>query len=262
MTYMPIPEEYRLGPYEYLEQLRRIKQAVRVPVFGSLNGTTPGGWLEYAKLIVAAGADAIELNLYQVAADPEVSGSDLESRNWEMVREVVAEVDAPVAVKLSPFYSSLSHFAAQLDRAGVRGMILFNRFYQADIDVEELEAERILNLSDSSELLLRLTWLGILSGQVNADLAVSGGVHTALDAVKALMTGAKVVQMVSALLQNGPGHLGEVRRATAEWLEEHEYDSLEQMTGSMNMSRCPDPSAFTRANYLKVLAQWRQYGGD
>jgi dihydroorotate dehydrogenase (fumarate) len=259
MTYMPSPDEYRLGPHEYLEQLRKIKDAVNVPVFGSLNGTTPGGWLEYSQLIVDAGADALELNLYQVAADPELSGRDLESRSWEMVREVVSALDVPVAVKLSPFYSSLSHFAAQLDDIGVGGIVLFNRFYQADIDVEELEAQRSLQLSDSSELLLRLNWLGILSGQVKADLAVSGGVHTLLDAIKAIMTGAAAVQMVSALLERGPSYLGEMRRATAQWLEEHEYDSLHQMVGSMNLRRCPDPSAYTRANYLKILQGWGRH---
>jgi len=256
LTYMPSPSEYRLGPHEYLEQLRRIKEMVGVPVFGSLNGTTPGGWLEYARLIVEAGADALELNIYQVAADPEVSSADIESRTWEMVRAVVAALEVPVAVKLSPSYSSLSHFAAELDDIGVGGMVLFNRLYQADIDVEELEMQRTLHLSDSSELTLRLTWLGILSGQVKADLAVSGGVHTPLDAIKAIMTGAAAVQMVSALFRQGPQHLGEMRRATAEWLEQHEYESLRQMRGSMNLQHCPDPSAFTRGNYVKILQGW------
>jgi len=258
LTYLPSPHEYRLGPHEYLEQLRRIKDAVAVPVFGSLNGTTPGGWLEYAKLIVDAGADALELNVYQVAADPDVSGAEVEAQTWEMVREVVAALDVPVAVKLSPSYSSLAHFAGELDDLGVAGMVLFNRFYQADIDVEELEMQRTLHLSNSSELTLRLTWLGILSAQVKADLAVSGGVHTPLDAIKAIMTGASAVQMVSALLRRGPQYLGEMRRETARWLEEHEYHSLQQMRGSMNLKRCPDASAFTRGNYVKILQGWQE----
>ena len=174
-----------------------------------------------------------------------------------MVRAVRDSVRIPVAVKLSPFYTALAHLAEQLDHVGADGLVLFNRFYQPDIDVELLEVANTLHLSDSSELLLRTTWLAALSPQVRASLAVSGGVHTAVDAVKAIMAGAHVVQMVSALLRHGPEHLRTVREATAEWLEEHEYDSLRQMRGSMNLQRCPDPQAFARANYVHVLQSWR-----
>jgi dihydroorotate dehydrogenase (fumarate) len=256
-TYMPAPLDFRLGPEEYLEQLRKVKEAVAVPVFASLNGSTLGGWLAYARLMAEAGADAIELNVYQIPADPEESGDAIEKRTLEMVRRIVGSVSVPVAVKLSPFYTSLAHFARRLDEAGASGMILFNRFYQADIDVEELTVERSLHLSDSSELLLRLTWLAILSGHLGASLAVSGGVHTVLDAVKAIMTGAHAVQMVSALLRNQPSHLTTVREGLARWLEEHEYESLRQMQGSMNLARCPDPEAFQRANYVQILQGWK-----
>jgi dihydroorotate dehydrogenase (fumarate) len=258
-TYMASPRDFRLGPEEYLEQIRRVKEAVGVPVIGSLNGTTLGGWLEYAHLMAEAGADALELNVYQIATDPEEGGDAIEKRTLEMVRHVKAAVRVPVAVKLSPFYTALAHFARRLDEAGADGLVVFNRLYQADIDVEELEVERALRLSDSNELLLRLTWLAILSGHVGASLAVSGGVHTVIDAVKAIMTGAHAVQMVSALLLHEPEHLRAMRAGLESWLEEHEYESLRQMRGSMNLQRCPDPEAFERANYVRILQSWRGF---
>ena len=256
LTYLPSPESFVLGPEEYLEQLRAIKEAVSVPVIASLNGTSRGGWLEFARLIEQAGADALELNVYQLATDPARSAGDVERETLEMLGVVRDEVRLPLAVKLSPFYSALAHFATRLDEAGAGGLVLFNRFYQADIDVEELEVERALHLSNSSELLLRLRWLAILSPRLHASLAVSGGVHTPVDAVKAVMTGADAVQVVSALLERGPGYLAELRRGVAEWLEEHEYDSLAQMRGSMNLATCPDPAAFERANYMQLLQSW------
>jgi dihydroorotate dehydrogenase (fumarate) len=256
--YLPDPEEFALGPQEYLEQIARIKKAVRVPVIGSLNGTTTGGWLDYARLIEQAGADALELNVYQIATDRRETGPALESRVLDIVRAVKKSVRIPVAVKLSPFYTALAHFARQLDEAGSNGLVLFNRFYQPNIDVEELTVVPALHFSDSGELLLRLRWLAILSGWTSGSLACSGGVHSGLDAIKAVMCGAHAVQMVSALLRRGPEHLRVVRTQMSEWLEQHEYVSLRQMQGSMNLTRCPNPQMFERSNYMRVLLNWRQ----
>jgi dihydroorotate dehydrogenase (fumarate) len=200
-SYFPCRDHFALGPDQYLEQIRRIKDSVSVPVIGSLNGTTPAGWLDYARRIEEAGADALELNLYFIAADLTETGEVVERRAAEIVRTVKAAITIPVAVKLSPFFSSFGHFAQQLDELGVDGLVLFNRFYQPDIDTDNLEVVPRLQLSDSSELLLRLRWTAILSGQLRASLAVTGGVHTAIDVIKAVMTGAHAVQMVSALLQ-------------------------------------------------------------
>jgi dihydroorotate dehydrogenase (fumarate) len=256
-SYFPSPREYALGPEEYLGQIARIKKAVRVPVIGSLNGTSRGGWLRYAKLIEEAGADALELNVYSVATDPFDPPQAIERRTLELVRVVRALLHIPLAVKLSPFYTSVPHLAQQLDQAGAQGIVLFNRFYQPDLDVEELEVVRSLRFSDSSELLLRLRWLAILSGRVSASLAVSGGVHTGLDAVKAVMCGAHAVQMVSSLLTRGPGHLRVVLDDLTAWMETHEYASLSQMQGSMSLLKCPDPKAYERANYVHILQHWR-----
>lgn len=255
-SYLPRPDEYRLGPDEYLAQIRKIKEAVKLPVIASLNGTTLGGWLDYSRLMEEAGADALELNVYYLSTDPAVSGVDVERNTLGMAQAVKRAVKIPVAVKLSPFFSSLPAFASQLDAVGVDGMVLFNRFYQPDIDVEQLETVRTLRLSDSSELLLRLRWLAILSGSVRASLGCSGGVHTALDAIKAVMTGAHAVQMVSALLMSGPKTLKTVLDEMRSWMEEHEYESLEQMQGSMNLHKSPNPQAYERANYLHILAEW------
>ncbi len=261
LTYLPRPSDFALGPEEYLEQLGRVKRAVAVPVIASLNGTTPGGWLDYARLMAAAGADAIELNVFQLATDPEESGMAIEARTLAMVRTVADAVAVPVAVKLTPSYTALPHFARRLEAAGARGIVLFNRFYQPDIDVEALEVIPALRLSESTELLLRLRWLAILSGHVGTSLAVSGGVHTALDVVKAVMTGAHAVQVVSALLRRQPEYLGTLRQELGVWLEAHEYDSLAQMRGSMNLLRCPDPKAFTRTNYVRILQSWKGFVG-
>jgi len=255
-SYLPSPVEYRLGPHAYLEQIQRIKAAVRLPVIASLNGVTEGGWLRYAGLLQQAGADALELNVYYLATDPDETATTVETRAVSMVAAVKRAVGIPVAVKLSPFFSSFAGFARCLEEAGADGLVLFNRFYQADIDVESLELMRSLHLSDPSELLLRLRWLAILWGRVNTDLAVTGGVHAASDAIKAVMAGASAVQMVSALLKNGPEHLGVVLAAMREWMEEHEYDSLAQMKGSMSLRRCPDPAAYERANYVQILQGW------
>ena len=255
---LDVDQEISLGPDQYLEQLRRIKQAVAVPVIASLNGTTPGGWTEYARLIEQAGADALELNLYYVATNPFESAEAVENRLLEIVAAVRRIVRIPIAVKLSPFFTSVAHLATRLQMLGADGLVLFNRFYQPDLDLERLEAAPKLHLSDSSELLLRLRWLAILSGGVDASLAVSGGVHTSHDALKAVMAGADAVQVVSALLRYGPAYLGVIRDGMANWLEEHEYDSLRQLHRSMSLGRCPDPQAFERGNYVRILQSWRR----
>ena len=222
-----------------------------------MNGDTAGGWLRYAQAIEEAGADALELNLYYVATDASETSDEVEGRQAEIVSEVCRIVSIPVAAKLSPFYTSCAHFGKRLERAGASGIVVFNRFYEPDIDTEELDLGPHLQLSDSRELGLRLRWLAILSGQLRCSLAASGGVHTAQDAIKAVMAGANAVQMVSALLRNGPGHLSIVLREMTEWMEEKEYESIRQMTGSMNINHCPDPAAFARGNYLNVLHTWR-----
>ncbi len=255
LSYLPEPDDFVLGPHDYLEQIRKIKAAVAVPVIGSLNGTTEGGWLDYARLIEQAGADGLELNLYELALDPAEPGEAVERRGLHVVEAVKRSVKIPVAVKLSPFYSSITHYARRLDEAGADALVLFNRFYQPDVDVEQQELLRV-SLSSPAELLLRLRWIGVLSGQVRASLAATGGVHDAVDVIKAVMAGAHVTQMVSALLRQGPGYLRKVRDDLAHWLEEHEYESLRQMQGSMSLSRCPDPRAYQRANYVRLLQSW------
>ena len=256
-SFFPRPAEFRLGPQAYLDQLRHIKEAVKVPVIASLNGITATGWLEYAKLIEQAGADALEMNVYYVATNPDEDGAAVERRTIDIVRTVKRAIRIPIAVKLSPFFSSLAHFAARLETAGADGLVLFNRFYQPDIDIEALEVRNELHLSDSSELLLRLRWLSILSAQRKMDLSVSGGVHTASDAVKAVMAGARSVQVVSALLKNGPQNLVAMRNGLARRMEELGYTSLSQMRGCMNLARCPDPAAFERGNYMRILQNWQ-----
>jgi dihydroorotate dehydrogenase (fumarate) len=256
VTFFPSPPAFSLGPEEYLEQIRRIKSAVGVPLIASLNGSTAGGWLTYARLLQDAGADALELNVYYLATDPGASGELLERRTLAMVETVKQGLAIPVAVKISPYYSSLAHFARRLEQAGADGLVLFNRFYQPDLDPENLEVERRLRLSTSAELPLRLRWLAILSGRLHLSLAATGGVHTALDAVKAVAAGAHAVQLVSALLQRGPDHLRAVREGFAQWLDEHGYSALAELRGSLNLDRCPDPAAYERANYMHLLQSW------
>jgi dihydroorotate dehydrogenase (fumarate) len=259
ITYHPRPEAFRLGPEEYLEQLRRIKDAVSVPVIASLNGVTEGGWLEYARLLEEAGASALELNTYQVSTDPDEEAETIESRILRMLHLMKSEVRVPVALKLSPFHTALASFARRLEATGADGLVLFNRFYQPDIDIEELDVARTLTLSDSSELLLRVRWLAVLSAQRSFSLAASGGVHTAVDAIKALMAGAHVIQMVSALLLGGPEHLGRVKAEVETWLKEREYDSVQQLIGSMNLARSPNPKSYERAQYVELLQSWKDF---
>jgi dihydroorotate dehydrogenase (fumarate) len=257
ISFFPKPDEFRLGPEKYLEQIRRIKAAVSVPVIASLNGTTAAGWLRYGKLMQEAGADALELNVYYIPTDAKESSAAVEKRTLDIVRTVKSEVKIPVAVKLSPFFSSLAHFAAELEAAGADGLVLFNRFFQPDINVEELIAEPSLQLSSPSDLLLRLRWLAVLHGHVKGSLAVTGGVHDGIGALKAVMAGADAVQMVSALLIHGPERLAQSRVGLAQWLEEHQYESLAQAKGSMSLQKSPNPQAFTRANYMRILNGWK-----
>lgn len=257
LSYFPAAADYNLGPEEYLEQIRRIKATVDVPVIGSLNGATGRGWVDYARMMEQAGADAVELNVYYLATDVDETGVAIEDRVVAISRSVKQAVGIPVAVKLSPYFSSMANLVKKLDAAGIDGVVLFNRFYQPDIDVEALEVAPRLRLSDPSELLLRVRWLAILSGRVKADLACSGGVHSGLDAVKAVMAGASGVQVVSALLHHGPDQLRRIREEMVRWMEDHEYESMQQMLGSMSLLRCPDPAAFERANYTRILQTWR-----
>jgi dihydroorotate dehydrogenase (fumarate) len=255
-SWFPATSDFVLGPEQYLEQIRRIRAAVKVPIIGSLNGWSSGGWLEYAKLIEQAGASALELNLYALAADPSRDASAFEAEQLAIVKKVRQGVTIPIAVKLSPFYSSLPNFAKRLEAEGVQGVVLFNRLYQPDIDPDHFALQRVLQLSDSSELLLRLRWLAILSAKTKLSLAASGGVQDTLDVVKALMAGAGAVQLVSELLRHGPSRLTAIRKALATWLDEHEYTSVTQLVGSMNLEKVPDPSGYERANYVKLLQAW------
>jgi dihydroorotate dehydrogenase (fumarate) len=261
VSFFPSTVEMPVGPEEYLELIHRVKAAVEVPVIASLNGSTEGGWLHYARLMEQAGADALELNVYALATDPHDSGEAIERRTLAMLRTVKDGVSIPVAVKLSPFYTSLAHFADRLAGAGADGLVLFNRFYQPDIDPDELEVARTLRLSDASELPLRLRWLAILSGRVGVSLAATGGIHTALDAIKAVMAGAHAVQLVSVLLRHGPDFLRLLRDEMAGWMAERGYGSIAEMRGSMNLARCPDPAAYERANYMQILQTWRAPAG-
>jgi dihydroorotate dehydrogenase (fumarate) len=253
LSYLPEPADFAIGPEEYLGQLSRIREAVAIPIVASLNGRRKGQWVDYAALLQEAGANALEMNIYQLVSDPSESAAVVEGETIDLVQAVCSTIEIPVAVKLSSFHSSLPHLAAELGRVGAAGLVIFNRFYQPDINIEELDVEPTLRLSDPSELLLRLRWLAILSGRVDLSLAVTGGVHSAADAIKAVMAGAHAVQVVSALLLRGPDHLRTLRSDLEEWLEEHEYESLRQMQGSMNLQRCPDTSAYERANYIRVL---------
>lgn len=260
-SYFPDPDEHRFGRHEYLDHIRALKETVDVPVIASLNGTTPGGWTDYARLIEQAGADALELNVYHVSTNLQESGADVEQRMIDTAALVRKNVSIPVAVKLSPFFSALPNIVSRLDEVGIDGVVLFNRFYQPDIDIVELETHPQLKLSDSSELLLRLRWLAILSRKIRASLACSGGVHTREDAIKALMAGASAVQVVSSLLRNGVEYLGKLIADTEAWMKENEYRSLRQLCGSMSQSHCPDPQSFERANYMRTLHSWRNAKG-
>jgi dihydroorotate dehydrogenase (fumarate) len=260
-SYFPTARNFALGPDEYLEHIRLLKKSLGIPVIASLNGNTLGGWIEHARLIEQAGADALELNIYTVATDPMETGDQVEQRLVEVVRNIKQAIKIPLAVKLSPFFSSLPALCCRLDDLGVAGLVLFNRFYQPDIDLELLEAVPKLNLSNSAELLLRLRWLAIISPHVHCSMGCSGGVHTAVDAIKSIMTGASGVQVCSALLRHGPEYLGTLLEGMRQWMSENEYDSVRLMQGSMSLVRCPDPHAFERANYMRILQSWSNLDG-
>lgn len=253
LTYFPETRVFAEGPAEYLEHLARIRATVAIPIIASLNGTTPGGWVEYAGFIQDAGAEALELNLYRPVTNPEEDSQSVEREAREIVRAVAEQVTIPIAVKLSPFYSALPHFVRGLEAAGAAGVILFNRFYQPDVNLEALEVERTLELSTPSELTLRLHALALLAHRTGLSLAAGGGIHSGTDAVKAVLCGAHGVQVVSTLLRHGPDRLRTLVREFREWLETHEYASVTQARGSLSLDRCPDPLAYERANYVRLL---------
>ncbi|WOO42997.1 dihydroorotate dehydrogenase-like protein [Rubellicoccus peritrichatus] len=261
-TYFPqtvVGDHY--GPEEYLEHLRNAKEAVDIPIIGSLNGTHLGSWTQYATLFSEIGVDAMELNLYYQPNTDEETATEIEKRFTTIVSHVRSAVEIPIAVKLSPFFSSLPNFVRQLEKAGANGVVLFNRFYQPDIDLDELETKPTLKLSDSNELLLRLRWLAILFGRYDwLSLACTGGVHTRDDALKAIMAGADCIQLVSVLLQHGVERIRPLLEGITDWMEENEYESLEQMKGSMSYHNSPNPEAIERANYLQILKSWEPNG--
>ncbi|HSM15334.1 MAG TPA: dihydroorotate dehydrogenase-like protein [Thermoanaerobaculia bacterium] len=249
----PPLETWAIGPDGYYEHVAALKRAVDVPVVASLNGTTLGYWLRTAAFLESAGADALELNVYRLATDPARGADEIEHEAIEMVRAMRDAVRIPIAVKLCPFYTSLAHFGERLVGAGADGLVLFNRFYQPDFDVEKLEVARTLRYSDSSELLLRLHWLAILHGRLRCSLAASGGVHQPVDAVKAILAGADAVQLVSALIVDGPQALHRVKEGFVEWLAGHDYVSLEELRGALSLERCESPEIYERANYVRLL---------
>lgn len=256
-SYFPAYNEYQLTPDHYLRQLEQLKKTVNIPVIASLNGTRIGGWTGYAQKFEASGADAIELNLYTLVTDPAIDAGQVDADMLDTVREVTKAVRIPVSVKLSPFHSSPVNFCQALEHAGAAGVVLFNRFYQPDFNLEDLEVHPQLKLSDSSELLLRLRWLAIASPHLRCSLSASGGVHSAEDAIKALLAGAHTVQLVSAVLKNGPRFVSTILTGMRNWLTDHGYEDIDQLRGTMNLCRCPDPSAFERANYIRILQSWR-----
>lgn len=254
--YFPDYGMYSIGPESYLQHLRRVKEAVSIPVIGSLNGVSSGGWVEYAQKIEQAGADALELNLYDLATDVSLTSAELEEQHIRLVQDVSKEIKIPLAVKISPFYTALPNFASRLVEAGASGLVLFNRFYQPDFDLELLEVVPNLVLSNSHELRLPLRWIAILYGRVKTDFALTSGVHSAEDLIKSVMAGASVAMTASALLKNGVGAASEILDGMVAWMEEREYESVEQMKGSMSQQAVAEPGLFERANYMKVLSSY------
>lgn len=253
LTYFPQASEFHIGPEGYLDHIRKAKAAAGIPIIASLNGSTLGGWTKFAAQIERAGADAIECNIYYIPTDPEISAEVIENTYVEILRAVKSTVTIPVAVKLSPFFSNLAHVAHRLDSVGADGLVLFNRFYQPDVDLETLEIRPNVLLSTPHALRLPLTWIGILYGRLQAGLAATGGVHNAEDVIKLLMVGANVTMMCSALMRHGINHLRHIEREVHEWLEEHEYESVAQMQGSLSQLKCADPEAFERAQYMRAV---------
>jgi dihydroorotate dehydrogenase (fumarate) len=256
LTYFPEPDEFHVGPELYLEHIREAKSAVSIPIIASLNGYSPGGWVEYAQLMQEAGADALELNVYYVPTDLNMSGAEVEQNYLNILREVKAEVSIPVAVKLGPYFSNMANMAKQLDDTGANGLVLFNRFMQPDINLEELEVEPHVLLSTPQAMRLPMRWIAILYGHLQADLASTGGVSKGHDAIKMLMVGAKAVQICSVLLRHGIEHISVLENEIKHWMEENEYESVAQMQGAMSQRHCPDPSAFERSQYMKAIENY------
>lgn len=256
LDYLPDFGQYSIGPETYVEHLRNAKNAVDIPVIGSLNGISTGGWIEYAQKIEAAGADALELNLYYLATDPELTSSKLEDQYTTLVSDVRERISIPIAVKLSPFFTALPNFARRLAEAGADGLVLFNRFYQPDFDLEELEVVPNLVLSVSNEMRLPLRWIAILYGRIPVDFALTSGVHSAEDVLKAMMAGASVTTIASEFLMHGVGRARDILEEMRIWMQEHEYESVAQMKGSMSQQSVAEPSAFERANYMRVLSSY------
>ncbi len=260
VSYLPELQEHTIGPEEYLNVIRKAKEAINIPVIGSLNGVTPGGWTDYAREIEQAGADALELNIYSIPTESSETSEQVEQRHLELVQEVKRNLTIPVSVKLSPFFTSLPNMAKRLDKTHVDGLVLFNRFYQPAIDLETLAVLHDLDLSSPAELRLRLRWIAILYGHIWCDMAVTGGVHSYGDVLKSIMVGAKVAMMTSAILLHGLAHFGRIKKDLADWLDEHEYESVEQMRGSMSHKSVPNPSVFERGNYMKILQDYQEQG--
>lgn len=260
LSYFPEQDEYKVDSETYLEHIRRAKQMLEIPIIGSLNGVSTGGWTHYARLIEQAGADALELNVYYIPTAPHMHSADVEQTYFDLVRQIRSNVKIPVAVKLSHFFSSIPHMIAQLDRMHINGLVMFNRFYQPDIDLDTLEIVPNLNLSHPNELRLRLRWVAIMYGRIKTDMAVTGGVHSAQDVIKSMLVGAKVAMTTSALLRYGIPHLRTMLIDLEEWMEERDYESIKQMRGSMSQRSVVDPAAFERANYIKALKSFEMAG--
>jgi len=257
ISYFPDMQSYNVGPDDYMNLIRKAKEAVNIPIIGSLNGASVGGWTDYAALIEEAGADALELNVYYVPTNVEISGIEVEVLYLDILEAVKQVMTIPIAVKLSPFFSSIANMASRLADRGADGLVCFNRFYQPDFDLENLEVKPRLVLSNSNELRLPLRWVAILYGRISCDLAITSGIHTSEDVIKALMAGAQVTMMASELLQNGVRRIGQVLNELMTWLNEHEYESIMQMIGAMSQKHCAEPAAFERANYMKMLDSYR-----
>ena len=257
LSYFPEPDAFLLGPEAYLDHIRKAKKAVKIPIIGSLNGHTLGGWTEYAKLIEEAGADALELNIYFLSTNLDMKADLIEETYCEILQSIKSSVKIPVAIKLAPFFSSFPNMAKRLDQAGADALVLFNRFYQPDIDLEQLEVTPNLLLSTSYDMRLPLRWVAVLYGHIKASLAATSGIHEAQDVVKMLMVGADVTMMCSALLKNGIDHVKHVLKGVEQWMKEHDYESVEQLKGTMSQKSCANPEAFERANYMKVLQSFR-----
>jgi dihydroorotate dehydrogenase (fumarate) len=256
LTFFPEPAEFRLGPDDYLKHIAQAKESVNIPVIASLNGSSAGGWTQYAKAIEQAGADALELNIYYIPTDMDLTSADVEKTYLDILKAVKSEISIPVAVKLSPFFTNFANMAKRLDQAGANGLVLFNRFYQPDIDLETLEIRPNILLSTPMAMRVPLRWIALLFGRVSASLAATSGIHRASDVLKMLMAGADVTMLCSVLIRHGVRQIGVIERDLVAWLEEHEYQSVAQLKGSLSQKNCADPSAFERAQYMKAISQF------